>query len=190
MPPMLSNGAACCGLVWRFRVSAIAERLPHRFPQRPPGLFPETARWIGKPGIRASRRSIPTAWASSTMRPSRRSQSTSRSALECRQNLAARSSASFHNWAGRNQQETLQTQSQGEISSPPAGAAAAAGSLARTLPPGLADHRDYEIKRELGRGGMGVVYLAHNTLLGRDEVLKVMGRHIMERPERRRSLPP
>ena len=29
---------------------------------------------------------------------------------------------------------------------------------------------------------MGVVYLAHNTLMGRDEVLKVMGRQIMERP--------
>ena len=51
-----------------------------------------------------------------------------------------------------------------------------------TLPPGLANHPDYEIKRELGRGGMGVVYLAHNTMMGRDEVLKVMGRHIMERP--------
>jgi len=51
-----------------------------------------------------------------------------------------------------------------------------------TMPPGLADHPDYEIKRELGRGGMGVVYLAHNRLMGRDEVLKVMGRQIMERP--------
>jgi Protein kinase domain/Domain of Unknown Function (DUF1080) len=51
-----------------------------------------------------------------------------------------------------------------------------------TMPPGLADHPDYEIKKELGRGGMGVVYLAHNRLLGRDEVLKVMGRQIMERP--------
>jgi hypothetical protein len=29
---------------------------------------------------------------------------------------------------------------------------------------------------------MGVVYLAHNRLMGRDEVLKVIGRHIMERP--------
>jgi len=58
---------------------------------------------------------------------------------------------------------------------------------ANTLPPGLADHPDYEIKRELGRGGMGVVYLAHNRLMDRDEVLKVMGRQIMERagvPER------
>ena len=53
---------------------------------------------------------------------------------------------------------------------------------ANTLPPDLADHPDYEIKRELGRGGMGVVYLAHNKWMGRDEVLKVMGRQIMERP--------
>ena len=50
------------------------------------------------------------------------------------------------------------------------------------LPPGLADHPDYRILRELGRGGMGVVYLAHNQLMGRDEVLKVMGRHIIEKP--------
>jgi WD40 repeat protein/serine/threonine protein kinase len=46
----------------------------------------------------------------------------------------------------------------------------------------LASHADYEIRRELGRGGMGVVYLAHNRLVDRDEVLKVMGRHIIERP--------
>ncbi len=61
-------------------------------------------------------------------------------------------------------------------------AVAVAPPSAETLPPGLADHPDYEIKRELGRGGMGVVYLAHNKLMGRDEVLKVMSRHLMERP--------
>ncbi len=59
---------------------------------------------------------------------------------------------------------------------------ASAPPAANTLPPGLADHPDYKIKRELGRGGMGVVYLAENKLMGRDEVLKVMGRHIMDRP--------
>ncbi len=51
-----------------------------------------------------------------------------------------------------------------------------------TLPPDLVDHPDYEIVRELGRGGMGVVYLANNRLMGRPEVLKFVGRHLIERP--------
>ena len=53
---------------------------------------------------------------------------------------------------------------------------------AGTLPPELVDHPDYEIIRELGRGGMGVVYLVHNRLMGRDEAIKVIGRQLMERP--------
>jgi serine/threonine protein kinase len=50
------------------------------------------------------------------------------------------------------------------------------------IPPELADHNEYENIRVLGDGGMGVVYRAHNRIMGRDEVLKVMARHIIERP--------
>ncbi len=63
----------------------------------------------------------------------------------------------------------------------PAGPSAQAPPPASTMPPGLADHPDYEILRELGRGGMGVVYLAENQLMGRKEVLKVVGSHLITR---------
>jgi serine/threonine protein kinase len=49
------------------------------------------------------------------------------------------------------------------------------------LPPGLAAHPDYEVLRELGQGGMGTVYLARNRLMGRQEVLKVVSSHLMNR---------
>jgi serine/threonine protein kinase len=54
-------------------------------------------------------------------------------------------------------------------------------SLARpdSLPSGLADHPVYDNIRELGHGGMGVVYLAHNRLVDRDEVLKVLSPGLM-----------
>src|SRR5262249_46449217 len=52
----------------------------------------------------------------------------------------------------------------------------------RKLPPELSDNTQYEIVRELGRGGMGVVYLARNKLMDRLEVLKVVNKALLDRP--------
>jgi hypothetical protein len=50
------------------------------------------------------------------------------------------------------------------------------------LPLQLAANDQYEILRELGRGGMGVVYLAKNKLMDRLEVLKVINKALLDRP--------
>ena len=97
----------------------------------------------------------------------------------CQRLVAEMSSDSFLGRV-RGAQEPLgkpNTGTQGPIMSDEPGPTA----KSRTLPPDLADHPDYEIVRELGRGGMGVVYLAHNRLMGRDEVLKVVSKHLIER---------
>jgi serine/threonine protein kinase len=54
-------------------------------------------------------------------------------------------------------------------------------SAVPNLPPELAANPQYGVVRELGRGGMGVVYLAHNRLLDRREVLKVVNQDVLER---------
>ncbi len=57
----------------------------------------------------------------------------------------------------------------------PSPAAVAAGSAAMRVP-------GYEVLGELGRGGMGVVYLAKNVLMDRREVLKVVNKALLDRP--------
>jgi len=44
--------------------------------------------------------------------------------------------------------------------------------VAKDLPPDLANHPQYEVLREIGRGAIGIVYLARNKLMDRLEVLK------------------
>lgn len=51
------------------------------------------------------------------------------------------------------------------------------------LPSELANCAQYEAIRELGKGGMGTVYVARNKLLGREEVLKVVNKSLLDRPE-------
>ncbi len=105
---------------------------------------------------------------------------------DCRRRVAAMSSDSFlgklRDARGRPQSTGPVVSSLTGMSMMDGGANPPAPPPASTLPPGLADHPDYQILRELGRGGMGVVYLAENTLMGRKEVLKVVGSHLIRRP--------
>ena len=98
---------------------------------------------------------------------------------DCQQRVAGMSSDSLLGRlrGAQGQPGTTNSGSRGPIMSDETGHQTKAG----TLPPDLADHPDYQIVRELGRGGMGVVYLAHNRLMGRDEVLKVVSTHLIER---------
>lgn len=51
------------------------------------------------------------------------------------------------------------------------------------LPPELTHHPKFQVIRELGRGGMGVVYLAEHRLLGRPVAIKVIRRALVENPD-------
>ena len=51
------------------------------------------------------------------------------------------------------------------------------------VPPELANHPKYRISRELGRGGMGVVYQGWHKEMNRQIVIKVIHRSLLDRPE-------
>jgi serine/threonine protein kinase/pimeloyl-ACP methyl ester carboxylesterase len=51
------------------------------------------------------------------------------------------------------------------------------------VPPELARHPKYLVWRELGRGGMGVVYQARHKEMDRQVVIKVINRSLLDRPD-------
>jgi hypothetical protein len=59
----------------------------------------------------------------------------------------------------------------------------AQATLPADVPPELANHPRYRILRELGRGGMGVVYRARQTAMNRQVVIKVVSRALFDHPD-------
>jgi tRNA A-37 threonylcarbamoyl transferase component Bud32 len=62
------------------------------------------------------------------------------------------------------------------------GVAQPAAAAPPNLPPELANHPRYHILRELGRGGMGVVYQARQTVMDRQVVIKVISKALLDQP--------
>jgi serine/threonine protein kinase len=104
---------------------------------------------------------------------------------DCQQRVAALSSDSFlgrlRDAKARPESLHPAVSSSAGLSILESGSGAAAPPPPGSLPPGLADHPDYEVVRELGQGGMGVVYLAQNKMMGRLEVLKVVSEQLIKR---------
>jgi tRNA A-37 threonylcarbamoyl transferase component Bud32 len=54
---------------------------------------------------------------------------------------------------------------------------------AEDLPPALRDHPKYRVIRQLGQGGMGVVYQVEHKLMERLEAVKVISHTLVDQPE-------
>jgi anti-sigma factor RsiW len=106
----------------------------------------------------------------------------------CRESAAALSGDSFLRRlrAARSGGSTApETRGTGDTQGSKAGPPTVPPTVSHVRPvtlPELHEHPQYEVLRELGRGGMGVVYLARNKLMDRQEVLKVVGTHLLGGP--------
>ncbi len=56
------------------------------------------------------------------------------------------------------------------------------GSLESSLPPELLDHSRYRVVKLLGAGGMGAVFQAEHKLMKRPVALKIISRHLTQKP--------
>jgi serine/threonine protein kinase len=102
---------------------------------------------------------------------------------ECRRRVAELSSDSFLHRLRDAQGRDDPSSPVGSATEGRSGASSMAAPASGTgLAPDLARHPDYDIIRELGRGGMGIVYLALNRIMNRREALKVVHEHILNQP--------
>ncbi len=69
------------------------------------------------------------------------------------------------------------------VASPSAGSGTPAPGVGVDVPPELTNHPRYRILRELGRGGMGVVYQARQTAMDRSVVIKVINKALLDHPD-------